>query len=96
MRSSIDEAHRRDKSDWSVPDVQAREKEANLTSSTRTHPIEPLAGVATILAIVVMGVAWLADAGAVAGAAGLVAFATGAAVAGSDSRSGGDWITPPA
>jgi hypothetical protein len=66
-----------------------------MTSNPRIHRSLPLVGVATILALVVMAAAWLADAGAVAGVAGLVALATGATVAGADSRSRGDWVTTP-
>lgn len=64
-----------------------------MTSSARFHLSLPFAAIVTILAIVVLVIAWLQDAGAIAGVAGLVAFASGATVAGADSRSGGDWVS---
>jgi hypothetical protein len=64
-----------------------------MTSIARPHLRLPFAAIVTILAIVVLVVAWLEDAGAVAGVAGLVAFAAGATVAGADSRSRGDGVS---
>jgi hypothetical protein len=64
-----------------------------MTSNVRIHRSLSFAGVATIISVIVMVAAWIAEAGAVAGVAGLIAFATGATVAGADSRSGGDWVS---
>ena len=66
-----------------------------MSSVPRVYRILPIAGVTTIVAVGVSLVGALAHAGAVAGIAGLVAFATGAAAAGADSRSRGDWVTAP-
>ena len=66
-----------------------------VTMGPRVHRILPIAGVTTLVAVAVALVASLTHAGALAGVAGLIAFATGAAAAGADSRSRGDWVTTP-
>jgi hypothetical protein len=61
----------------------------------RVHRVLPIAGVVTILAASVAVAAAVLHVGALAGLAGLMALATGAAAAGVDSRSPGDWVTAP-
>ena len=55
----------------------------------------PIAGLGTILAVSVALAAALLHAGALAGIAVAVALATGATVAGADSRAPGDWVATP-
>jgi hypothetical protein len=95
MASSIDTEVAPGKSDWSA--LEWLEGVLEMRSVPRVYRVLPIAGLVTIVAVVIAVVGALVHADALAGAAVLVAFATGAAAAGVDSRSRGDWvITPPA
>ena len=61
-----------------------------------TVPVLTVAGPVVCALVLCAGALWALGAATAAGAAGVMAFAIGAATAGSDSRSRGDWTaTPP-
>ena len=60
----------------------------------RMRPTQRL-GLATCALVVVSALAWVVGANAVSAIAGLSAFALGAAAAGVDSRTPGNWTSTP-